>query len=69
MVEARESDGSFEEDFEEESTIWGTWVTDPNNVYHAVECNHSLNSSEGPFEVSFYCSHEMYPSPKQTAFA
>ena len=56
MVEARESTGSFEEDFEEGSTIWGTWVTDPNNLYHAIECNRSLNSSEGPFEVSCYFS-------------
>ena len=48
MVEARENTSSFEEG----STIWGTWVTDPNNLYHAVECNRSSSSSEGPFEVS-----------------
>ena len=48
MVEARENTSSFEEG----STIWGTWVTDPNNFYHAVECNRSNSSSEGPFEVS-----------------
>ena len=48
MVEARENTPSFEEG----STIWGTWVTDPNNFYHAVECNRSSSSSEGPFEVS-----------------
>ena len=48
MVEARENTSSFEEG----STIWGTWVTDPNNLYHAVECNRSNSSSEGPFEVS-----------------
>ena len=50
MVEARESTSSFEEG----STIWGTWVTDPNDPrrYHAVECNRSISSSEGPFEVS-----------------
>ena len=69
MVEARESDGSFEEYFEEESTIWGTWVTNPDVLYHAVECNRSLNSSEGPFEVSCHCCHEMHPSPKQLPFA
>ena len=68
MVEARESTGSFEEDFEEGSTIWGTWVTAPNNLYHAVECNRSLNSSEGPFEVTYYYSHEMHPSTKQKPF-
>ena len=58
MVEARESTGSFEEYFEEDSTIWGTWVTDPyiELLYHTVECNRSLNSSEGPFEVSCYSS-------------
>ena len=50
MVEARENTSSFEEG----STIWGTWVTDPNNRYHAVECNRSSSSSEGPFEVSHY---------------
>ena len=54
MVEARESDGSFEEDFEEGSTIWGTWVIDPNSKYHAIECNRGFNSSEGPFEVSYH---------------
>ena len=48
MVEARENTSSFEEG----STIWGTWVTDPNNRYHAVECNRNSSSSEGPFEVS-----------------
>ena len=57
MVEARERtvfEGSTptEEDFVIESTIWGTWVTDPNMLYHAVECNRSLTSSEGTFEVS-----------------
>ena len=50
MVEARENTSSFEEG----STIWGTWVTDSNNRYHAVECNRSNSSSEGPFEVSHY---------------
>jgi len=48
MVEARENTTSFEEG----STIWGTWVNDPNNIYHAVECNRSSTSSEGPFPVS-----------------
>ena len=48
MVEARENTSSFEA----ESTIWGTWVNDPNNFYHAVECNRSNTSSEGPFPVS-----------------
>ena len=49
MVEARENTSSFEEG----STIWGTWVVpDPNNHYHAVECNRNNSSSEGPFEVS-----------------
>ena len=69
MVEAREStdffgEGStiYQEDFDNKSTIWGTWVTDPNMVgsgggpnsflYHTVECNRSLESNEGPFEVS-----------------
>jgi len=45
MVEARENTSSFEEG----STIWGTWVNDPNSFYHAVECNRSSTSSEGPF--------------------
>jgi len=45
MVEARENTSSFEQG----STIWGTWVNDPNSVYHAVECNRSNTSSEGPF--------------------
>ena len=44
MVEARENTSSFEEG----STIWGTWVNDPNSFYHAVECNRSSTSSEGP---------------------
>ena len=69
MVEARERTVLFEEgstpteeDFDNGSTIWGTWVTDlgsgydPNmNLvyqYHTVECNRSLTSSEGAFEVS-----------------
>ena len=69
MVEAREStdffgEGStiYQEDFDNGSTIWGTWVTDPNMLgsgggpnnfmYHTVECNRSLESNEGPFEVS-----------------
>ena len=65
MVEAR----NFTEDFEIGSTIWGTWVTDLNLLqlgsgydpnmqlsYHAVECNRSLTSSDGPFEVRFYCT-------------
>ena len=68
LVEARESSDFFgegstmhQEDFDNGSTIWGTWVTDPNQVgsgyspddflYHAVECNRSLDSNEGPFEV------------------
>ena len=71
MVEARESSDFFgegstmhQEDFDNGSTIWGTWVTDPNQVgsgysqddflYHAIECNRSLYSNEGPFEVGFY---------------
>ena len=65
MVEARNST----EDFEIGSTIWGTWVTDLNLLqlgsgydpdmellYHTVECNQSLTSSDGPFEVRFYCT-------------
>ena len=56
MVEARESTEAFDIG----STIWGTWVTDlgsgfdpnMNLLYHTVECNRSLTSSEGPFEVS-----------------
>ena len=63
MVEARNST----EDFEIGSTIWGTWVTDlnllgsgydpgMNLLYHTVECNRSLTSSDGPFDVRFYCT-------------
>ena len=63
MVEARESTEAFDSG----GTIWGTWVTDLNQLgsgynpsmnlfYHTVECNRSLTSSEGPFEVS----HETY---------
>ena len=70
MVEARESTVLLEEgitpteeDFDNGSTIWGTWVTDlnilgsgydpdMNLLYHTVECNRSLTSSEGAFEVS-----------------
>ena len=59
MVEARESTEAFVSG----STIWGTWVTDLNQLgsgydpnmdllYHTVECNRSLTSSEGAFEVS-----------------
>ena len=59
MVEARESTEAFDSG----STIWGTWVTDLNQMgsgfdpsmnllYHTVECNRSLTSSEGPFGVS-----------------
>ena len=54
MVEARESDSPFGQDFEEGSTIWGTWIADENssyNLYHAIECNRSMSSSEGPFQV------------------
>ena len=54
MVEARESNSPFSEDFEEGSTIWGTWIADPNGLYHAIECNRSMNSSEGPFQVRCY---------------
>ena len=71
IVEARERTVLFEEgstpteqDFDNGSTIWGTWVTDPNQVgsgyspddflYHAIECNRSLDSNEGPFEVGLY---------------
>ena len=62
MVEARNST----EDFEIGSTIWGTWVIDLNPLessgfspdmnllYHTVECNRSLTSSEGPFHVRYY---------------
>ena len=59
MVEARESTEAFDNG----STIWGTWITDLNQMgsgfdpnmnllYHTVECNRSLTSSEGPFGVS-----------------
>ena len=62
-VEARNTT----EDFEIGSTIWGTWVTDLNLMgfeynpnmsllYHTVECNQSLTSSEGPFDVRYYCT-------------
>ena len=54
MAEARESNSPFSEEFEEGSTIWGTWVADENSSYHAIECNRSINSSEGPFQVSYY---------------
>ena len=69
MVEARERtvfEGSTptEEDFVIESTIWGTWVTDQsqlvspkmNLLYHTTECNRSLTSTEGPFDVRYYCT-------------
>ena len=63
MVEAR----NITEDFDIGSTIWGTWITDPNLLgsgydpdmnllYHTVECNQSLTSSEGPFDVRYYCT-------------
>ena len=59
MVEARENTEAFDIG----STIWGTWVTDLNQLgsgydllYRTVECNRSLTSSEGAFEVS----HETY---------
>ena len=52
MAEARESN---REEFEEGSTIWGTWIADENSsLYHAIECNRSMNSSEGPFQVRYY---------------
>ena len=62
MVEARERTEAFDNG----STIWGTWVTDQNQLgsgydpsmdflYHTVECNRSLTSSEGPFNVRYYC--------------
>ena len=62
MVEARNST----EYFDIGSTIWGTWMTDPNLLgsgydpdmnllYHTVECNRSLTSSEGSFDVRYYC--------------
>ena len=54
MAEARESNSPFSEDFEEGSTIWGTWIADQNRLYHAIECNRSMSSSEGPFQVRYY---------------
>ena len=55
MAEARESNSPFSEEFEEGSTIWGTWIADENSsLYHAIECNRSMNSSEGPFQVRYY---------------
>ena len=57
MVEARESNSPFGQDFEVGTTIWGTWIADQNNghsFYHAVECNRSMSSSEGPFQVRYY---------------
>ena len=54
MVEAREGNSPIGEEFEEGSTIWGTWVADENSSYHAIECNRSINSSEGPFQVRYY---------------
>ena len=64
MVEARNST----EYFDIGSTIWGTWITDPNLLgsgydpnmnllYHTVECNRSLTSSEGSFDVRYYIAH------------
>ena len=63
MVEARNST----EDFDSGSTIWGTWVTDlnllgsgydpgMNLLYHTIECNRSLTSSDGSFDERFYCT-------------
>ena len=54
MAEARESNSPFREEFEEGSTIWGTWIADENSSYHAIECNRSINSSEGPFQVRYH---------------
>ena len=57
MVEARESNSPFGQDFEIGSTIWGTWIADERssyNLYHAIECNRSMSSSEGPFQVRYY---------------
>ena len=56
MVEARESTEAFDNG----STIWGAWVTDlgsgfdpsMNLLYHTVECNRSLTSSEETLGVS-----------------
>ena len=54
MVEARESNSPFGQDFEVGSTIWGTWIADGRSSYHAIECNRSMSSPEGPFEVRYY---------------
>ena len=54
MVEARESNSPFGQDFEVGSTIWGTWIADENSSYHAIECNRSMSSSEGPFQVRYH---------------
>ena len=59
MVQARDSNILFRHGFEEGSTIWGTWIADQNNRYHAIECNRSINSSEGPFQVRYYPQHRL----------
>ena len=59
MVEARESNSPFGQDFEVGSTIWGTWIADGRSSYHAIECNRSMSSSEGPFQVRYYPQHTL----------
>ena len=68
MVEARESNSPFRQHFEEGSTIWGTWIADQNNRYHAVECNRNMSSSEGPFQVRYYIPTHTYTIPYSGKF-
>ena len=67
MVEARESNSSFGQDFEVGSTIWGTWI-DERSSYHAIECNRSMSSSEGPFQVRYYMAIDNFFSLGELIF-
>jgi len=50
LVEARESNTSG--DFAESSSIWGTWLQYQSSPYHALHCNRSSTSQDGPYPVS-----------------
>ena len=68
MVEARESNSPFRQDFEVGSTIWGTWIADGRSSYHAIECNRSMSSSEGPFQVRYYMAIDNFFSLGELIF-
>ena len=50
LVEARES--NTRGDFAESSSIWGTWLQYQSSPYHALHCNRSSTSQDGPYPVS-----------------